>query len=114
MLMHMGSLAVVGSYKPANLVHIIINNSAHETVGGMPTVVGNINLERIANSCGYGYVRSVDDYDRLDEVLEEAKECEELSLIEVKCGIGSRADLGRPTTTAMENKNAFMDYLKEI
>ncbi|WP_288887721.1 phosphonopyruvate decarboxylase [uncultured Eubacterium sp.] len=114
MLMHMGSLAVVGSYKPSNLVHIIINNSAHETVGGMPTVVGNINVERIATSCGYGYVRSVDDYDRLDEVLKEAKECEELSLIEVKCGIGSRADLGRPTTTAMENKNAFMDYLKEI
>ena len=53
-------------------------------------------------------------HDRLDEVLEEAKECEELSLIEVKCGIGSRADLGRPTTTAMENKNAFMGYLSEI
>ena len=113
MLMHMGSMPVVGTYKPANLVHIVINNGAHETVGGMPTVVSNINLERIATSCGYGYVRSVDDYDRLDEVLKDAKESEELTFIEVKCGIGSRADLGRPTTTAMENKNAFMGYLNE-
>ena len=112
MLMHMGAMPVIGHYKPTNLVHIVINNGAHETVGGMPTVASEINLERIANSFGYGYVRSVSTYDRLDEVLEEAKECDELALIEIKCGIGSRADLGRPTTTAMENKNAFMDYLK--
>ena len=38
----------------------------------------------------------------------------ELSMIEVKCSIGAREDLGRPTTTAIENKENFMGYLREI
>ena len=50
----------------------------------------------------------------LDRALEEAKSRNELSLIEVKCSIGARDDLGRPTTTAMENKQNFMEYLKRI
>ncbi len=35
-----------------------------------------------------------------------------LSFIEVKCSIGAREDLGRPTTTALKNKENFMKYLK--
>ena len=59
-LMHMGAMAVVGSINPKNLVHIVINNEAHETVGGMPTVANNIDLVSIAKSCGYSYAVSVD------------------------------------------------------
>ncbi len=43
-LMHMGSMAVIGANAPHNLIHIVINNGAHETVGGMPTVASNIDL----------------------------------------------------------------------
>ena len=111
-LMHMGSLAVIGANKPNNLVHIVINNSAHETVGGMPTVAGGIDLVAIAKACGYPNAVSVDSFERLDEELEAAKGRDELSLIEVKCSIGAREDLGRPTTTAAENKENFMNYLK--
>ena len=113
-LMHMGSMAVLGVNKPKNLVHIIINNGAHETVGGMPTVASQINFVDIAKACGYPNAVCVDNFEALDEALNKAKEKDELSLIEVKSSLGARADLGRPTTTALENKNNFMDYLKSL
>ena len=113
-LMHMGSMAVIGANKPSNLIHIVINNGAHETVGGMPTVAADINVVEIAKACGYPKAVSVDNYDALDEQLKAAKAGNELTLIEVKCSIGAREDLGRPTTTALENKNAFVEYLRSI
>lgn len=113
-LMHMGSMAVLGSNNPSNLVHVVINNGAHETVGGMPTVASNLDLVAIAKACGYPNAVSVDSFESLDAELQKAKERYELSFIEVKCSIGAREDLGRPTTTALENKENFMGYLKEL
>lgn len=112
-LMHMGSMAVLGANKPNNLIHIVINNGAHETVGGMPTVAGNVNLTEIANACGYSNAVCVDSFEALDRELNVAKNRNSLSFIEVKCSIESRGDLGRPTTTAIENKQSFMEYLKK-
>lgn len=111
-LMHMGSMAVVGTNKPKNMVHVVINNGAHETVGGMPTVAGSIDLVSIAKACGYPNAVSVDNFEDLDEALKAAKDRNELSFIEVMCSIGAREDLGRPTTTALENKQNFMRYLE--
>ncbi|WP_027216554.1 phosphonopyruvate decarboxylase [Butyrivibrio fibrisolvens] len=113
-LMHMGSMAVLGANKPANLIHIVINNGAHETVGGMPTVASQIDLVAIAKACGYPNAVCVDSFDTLDRELENAKSRKELSLIEVKCSIGAREDLGRPTTTALENKQNFMEYINTL
>lgn len=110
-LMHMGAMAVIGSLRPRNLVHIVINNGAHETVGGMPTVAAGIRLAAVAEACGYPHAVSVERYDELKAALQEAKARRELSLIEVKCAIGSRKNLGRPTSTAAENKRGFMEYL---
>ena len=111
-LMHMGAMAVIGANKPANLVHIVINNGAHETVGGMPTVAGRTDLVGIAKACGYPYAAAVDSYADLDRELSRAKDRNMLCMIEVKCALGARADLGRPTTTAMENKRNFMKQLQ--
>lgn len=113
-LMHMGSMAVMGANKPKNLIHVVINNGAHETVGGMPTVAGSIDLVAIAKACGYPNAVCVDNFVDLDKELEAAKARNELSLIEVRCSIGARSDLGRPTTTALENKQGFMEYLEEL
>lgn len=111
-LMHMGSMAVIGANAPKNLVHIVINNGAHETVGGMPTVASNMDIVGIAKACGYLNAVSVDNFMDLDNQLIDAKAREGLSLIEVKCSIGARLDLGRPTTAASENKKIFMNYIK--
>ena len=112
-LMHMGSMAVLGSNKPINLVHVVINNGSHETVGGMPTVASDIDFVSIAKACGYPNAVSVDNFEDLDEELKNAKCKNVLSFIEVKCSIGARDDLGRPTTTALKNKENFMKYLSE-
>ena len=112
-LMHMGAMAVLGSEHPGNMIHIVINNGAHETVGGMPTVAAGVDLPAVAKACGYPFAVSVDSFESLDSELKAAKARHALTLIEVKCGIGARDDLGRPTTPAKENKENFMEYLKE-
>ncbi|MBO5480400.1 MAG: phosphonopyruvate decarboxylase [Clostridia bacterium] len=110
-LMHMGSMAVLGANAPKNVVHIVINNGAHETVGGMPTVAQELDFVQMAKACGYKKAVSVNSWGDLDDQLYYAKTANELFLIEVKCSIGAREDLGRPTTTARENKEGFMKQL---
>lgn len=53
LLMHMGAMAVIGANNPENVVHIVINNGAHETVGGMPTVALDLDIVGAAKACGY-------------------------------------------------------------
>ena len=86
-LMHMGSMAVLGANAPKNVVHVVINNGAHETVGGMPTVAAKIDLVAIAKACGYPNAVCVDSFEALDRELEAAKSRNELSFIEVKCSM---------------------------
>lgn len=109
-LMHMGALAVIGTRRPENLVHVLINNAAHETVGGLPTVAGQADLAGVARACGYPYAVTVQTQERLDEELRRAKTGRELTFLEVKCSLGAREDLGRPTIAAVNNKENFMRY----
>lgn len=110
-LMHLGAMAIIGANRPANLIHIVLNNEAHESVGGMPTVAGKVDLCAIAKACGYPGAVSVDSPETLDQALEVAKVAKQLTFIEVKCALGARADLGRPAATPQENKAAFMEGL---
>lgn len=112
-LMHMGAMAAIGQAAPDNLVHVVINNNAHESVGGMPTAACSANLSKIAEGCGYRTVFCVSDVEGLHAALAAAKNQEGLAFIEVKAAIGAREDLGRPTKTPLENKQAFMDFLRE-
>ena len=113
-LMHMGAMSIIGNINPTNLTHIVINNGAHESVGGMPTVASDIDFIGVAKACGYAKAISVNTFTALDKALASAKKSKKLTFIEVKCAIGSRADLGRPTTTALENKKHFMKHLKNL
>lgn len=113
MLMHMGAMAVTGQSRPKNLVHIVLNNAAHESVGGMPTAAGGLDLPGLAKACGYPHAVTAAAEEELDAALQEAKARHELCFLEVKCAIGARPDLGRPTTTPQENKRAFMAHLRE-
>lgn len=110
-LMHMGAMPVIADCHPKNLVHIVINNGSYETVGGEPTVLADINIADIAKDCGYDRTVRVDTPAELDNALQRARDSEVLTLIEVMSSIGARADLGRPTTTAMENKESFMNFI---
>ena len=111
MLMHMGVLAIIGDKKPGNLVHVVINNGAHESVGGMPTAAKALDLSKIACACGYPRVVVAATKADLEKALQMAKKSTELIFIEVKCSLESRAGLGRPRENPQENKDYFMKYL---
>ena len=110
--MHMGSMAIVASKSPKNFVHVIFNNGAHDSVGGQPTVGLRIDLPRIARGVGYPQTYSVSTKEALLDVLNEIKNREGLSLLEIKVKKGNRKDLGRPTTSPMQNKESLMTFLK--
>lgn len=110
-LMHMGSLAIIGSLHPDNYVHVIFNNGVHDSVGGQPTVAFNIDLCKIAQACGYEAALSVSDSDSLCEALKRITYMHGPILLEVKVRKGARKDLGRPTTTPLQNKDTFMLFL---
>lgn len=110
-LMHMGAMATIASCRPKNFVHILFNNEAHETVGGQPTVSKMIDFSQIVKAVGYKKFLSVLDEKALEKALQESKETEGPVFIEVCCSIFSRADLGRPKTSPIENKEAFMTEL---
>jgi phosphonopyruvate decarboxylase len=112
-LMHTGSLAIIGNRKPANFRHIILNNGAHDSVGGQPTVGLNIDIPAIALACGYERAYTACNIENLRKVLKDIdkeKRCGPV-LLEVRLCKGARADLGRPCTTPLENKKLFMDNL---
>ena len=112
-IMHMGSMAIVANKAPQNYVHVVFNNGAHDSVGGQPTVGLKIDLPRVARAVGYPHTYSVSTKEDLMDVLKEVKKINDLSLIEIKVKKGNRKDLGRPTTTPIQNKDALMDFLKK-
>jgi len=112
-LMHMGAMGIVGSHAPEGFVHVVLNNAAHETVGGMPTVAGGADLSAIALACGYRHVHKAADARSLKAVLEQAKAQSGPVFVEALVALGSRADLGRPTMSTQENKRVFMEFLSQ-
>ena len=109
-IMHMGSMAIVASKEPKNYVHVVFNNGAHDSVGGQPTVGLKIDLPAVAKAVGYKAMVSVDNKEDLVAAFKDVAEGP--ILIEVKVKKGNRKDLGRPTTTPIQNKEALMEFLK--
>lgn len=111
-IMHMGSMAIVASKKPKNYIHIVFNNGAHDSVGGQPTVGHQIDLPAIAKAVGYKNAMMVDTKEALESALRKIAKMEGPILLEIRVKKGNRKDLGRPTTTPIENKEALMHFLK--
>lgn len=113
-IMHMGSMAIVANKASKNYIHVVFNNGAHDSVGGQPTVGLNIDLPAIAEACGYFHIFSVSDVNELKENLENIKSIDKGPIfLEIKVKKGNRKDLGRPTTTPIQNKAAFMKHLSK-
>ncbi|MFA8433516.1 MAG: phosphonopyruvate decarboxylase [Marinifilaceae bacterium] len=112
-IMHTGSFGIIAAADCTNLKHIVFNNGAHDSVGGQPTIGFDIDFGQIAK--GFGYKRSfiAESMEGLNAVLPEFIESEGPSLLEVRVKKGARKDLGRPTTTPIENKENLMEFLKK-
>lgn len=111
-IMHMGSMGIIGQKSPRNLKHIVFNNGAHDSVGGQPTVGFDIDLLKIAEGCGYKNVLRAKTEGEIKKGIEKLKSSEGPCFLEIRVKKGARKDLGRPTTTPLENKKAFMQFLE--
>lgn len=109
-LMHMGAAAAIGQSGASNLIHVVLNNGAHDSVGGQPTVGFEIDLTRVATACGYKTAECVTNGAELQRAWAEISG-DGPHFLEVRVRHGARADLGRPTTTPVENKESFMRFL---
>jgi len=88
-----------------------VNNGAHESVGGQPTVGMKIDFPAIAKACGYKTAVRVQTIAEIDSALKDARNTDGPTFIEVFVKTGHRADIGRPTKTPLENKSSLMQYL---
>jgi len=112
-IMHMGSITTIGTSKQKNLFHIVLNNGAHDSVGGQKTTAFDVNLSGIAKNSGYENVFSVSNEEDLVKILITIGDLKGPIFLEIKLKKGWREEIGRPKTTPEENKTSFMHHLSE-
>lgn len=110
-LMHLGALAINGSLKPQNFTHILLNNGAHDSVGGQPTVGFQVDFLTMAQAVGYKTTARVQTAEGIKHELVRIRESQGPRLLEIRINKGARKDLGRPTLTPVQNKQGFMKFL---
>lgn len=110
-LMHMGAITNIGYLAPGNLIHVVFNNGAHESVGGQPTLGFGIDICAVARACGYRKAITISTKEEFDTLPALIRNIQGPTLIELKVRIDSRDNLGRPTSTPIENKEVFMNFL---
>lgn len=113
-IMHLGSFGIIGQLSPKNFVHIIFNNGAHDSVGGQPTIGNFLNFSKIGIEFNYHATFSISDLSELHVVMSSINSIGGPVLIEVKVKKGAREDLGRPTTSPIQNKISFMEFLRNV
>lgn len=109
LLMHMGAITNIGKLAPKNFLHIVLNNGAHESVGGQKTVARDIDLKNIFLSSGYKSYYTASSTEEIEQSIKAMSDGP--SVLEIKIKTGARSDLGRPKSSPVENKIAFMDAL---
>jgi phosphonopyruvate decarboxylase len=113
LIMHMGSLAINANHASGNFKHIVINNSAHDSVGGQPTVGNQIDIVGVATSLGYSWSKRVLTKNEIIKAMRDVRKINGPILIEIQVKKGFRKDLGRPSLSPIANKKSFMKFLKQ-
>jgi len=108
LLMHTGGMAECA--RQSNLMHIILNNGAHDSVGGQPTVAFNINLQKVAEGFGYSNIIKATSASEIKSALDGRAAGS--MFLEIRCKRGNRKDLGRPDIAPNQNLTEFIQFLK--
>jgi phosphonopyruvate decarboxylase len=109
-LMRMGAFATVGAFGPPNLVHLLLDNAAHDSTGGQATVSPLLSFAGIAAACGYREAWEGDDADLVDQLLiRPATDGPRFARIRISAG--TPADLPRPSITPVEVKERLMKHI---
>jgi phosphonopyruvate decarboxylase len=112
-LMHMGGLTTIGQLAPKNYYHVVLNNGAHDSVGGQPTVAFDVDLPAVARASGYPHTSAATDEASLAAALTSFFAGEGPSLLEVRVKKGARKDLGRPTQSPADLTRDFSAFLQK-
>jgi phosphonopyruvate decarboxylase len=107
-LMHTGSLGIIGALNLDNFKHIIFNNGAHDSVGGQPTIGFDISFGDIAKSFNYSKVFKIEKLKDFDQIFIDFQKEKGPCLLEILVNKGARKDLGRPTVSPKDNKHNLM------
>jgi len=112
--MHLGALVTAGQKAPANFKHVILNNGAHDSVGGQPTYAFDFDLTEVAKASGYKAVKSASTPEEIAAGAKWLREAEGPVLLEVRTTMGARGDLGRPKSTPQQNKAKFIEHVASL
>ncbi len=72
----------------------------------------DIDIPRVAEAVGYETVLRAEAAGEVEAGLRELRDAPGMGLLEIRVNKGSRPDLGRPTTTPIQNKEGFMDFVR--
>jgi phosphonopyruvate decarboxylase len=111
LLMHLGGMATIAAQKPRSLIHILLNNGVHDSVGGSPTTAPHLNLVAVARALGYATACRVSTRDDLRVALVGGQATEGPHFIDIRVAGGARQNLGRPTLSPAQNARQFGAFL---
>jgi len=112
--MHLGNALTVGLQGLPNYVHVLINNGLHDSVGGQPTGMFGVDFEAISKGMGYTHYALAETPEEIQAAFAACQSNRTgASMLEIRTKGGARSGLGRPTTTPVENKDAYMEFLRE-
>lgn len=112
-LMHMGAFATIGHLRPANLIHVVLDNGVHDSTGGQPTAAPVIDFAGVAAACGYQRAVTCASLGDFDRALSAALESPGPQLVHLLVRPGSVEGLGRPTVQPSEVARRFRAFLAD-
>jgi phosphonopyruvate decarboxylase len=110
-LMRLGSFATNAYYQPKNMMHIVLDNNAHDSTGGQATVSHIVDFAGVASTVSYPVALQVNSLQELEESIKQWKKNPELTFIHMKISQGSPAELGRPTVKPFEVKDRLIQFI---
>lgn len=114
LLMRTGTMGTVGAIKPPNLVHILLDNEAHDSTGGQCTVSSSVSFAMIARGFGYPKVHSTNSLQEFRQMFRQSLRTSAATFIRFKIRCGTIPDLPRPSANPAVLKKRFENHLKEL
>ena len=105
--MHLGSIKTVGSFANKNFKYILLNNNAHDSVGGQSTYANDIDFEKLSKSLGFKKFYSINNSKNVKKIIKKFLLETSLSFLEVKVTNSKIKKLPRPTDL-IKIKNQFI------
>ena len=110
--MRLGALAAIGYERPANLLHVVLDNGMHESTGGQATVARSVDLAGVAAACGYPRTHVVLDPEELREIVTAS--IGQLTFVRAMITPGTIENLPRPNTPPAEITKRFCAHIREL